>query len=78
MSTGSSVRFILAAFCGVSQILAAVNMDNVNAHHAYFGTGLLASGLWLLNNTPDSALFTLFGAGFIGIALLRGKKNVRR
>jgi hypothetical protein len=77
MSTGSSVRFILAAFCGVSQILAAVNMDEA-AHHAYFGTGLLASGLWLLNNTPDSALFTLFGAGFIGIALLRGKKNVRR
>jgi hypothetical protein len=76
-----------SALCAASPALAAVNTENLNdastaagavVRHAYLGTGLLSSAPWLVNNTPESAVFTLLGAGFIGIALLGRKRLVRR
>jgi len=82
-----AVAVCLGAFWGAGQALAAVSAENVNvasnaardaAHHAYLGTGLISSAPWLVNNTPETVVFTLFGVGFIGLALLGRKKLVRR
>ncbi len=37
--------------------------------------GLISYAPWLLNETPEPTMFALIGAGLIGVALLRRKKN---
>jgi len=78
---GRATAFALALTAAGTAAAEQTSTVPATAHHlshtAYLGTGLVSSGPWLLNSTPDPATFALLGAGFIGIALLGRKKLAR-